>query len=103
MIKLFKKAELLVLSMLLILAFTLPPETQSATRPEYLPDEILIKFKEGVSQDTIDSIVMQVGGKVVRKFRLIPAIRLKIPADTVQSAISLLQRFPEIEYAEPNY
>ena len=103
MIKLFKKAELLVLSLLLILAFTLPPETQSATRPEYLPDEILIKFKEGVSQDTIDSIVMQVGGKVVRKFRLIPAIRLKIPADTVQSAISLLQRFPEIEYAEPNY
>ena len=93
----------LILNWLLISGAITSVKAQSANRPEYLPDEVLVKFKDGVPQDTVDTIIAGAGGAVVKKFRLIPALRLKIPAGTVESAISLLKRFPEIEYVEPNY
>jgi subtilisin family serine protease len=89
---------------LLILSFLVAAgEAQPQSRPEYLPDEVLVKFKDGISQKSIDSIVQQINGKIIRKFRIIPVLQLKIPTDTVQQVINLLKGMPEVEYAEPNY
>ncbi len=95
-------ATLLIL-FLLILGEIRLGEAQPENRPEYLPDEILVRFNDGVDKEAIDSIKMRLNGKIIRKFNLIPVLQIKIPADTVLSAIKFLRSLPEVQYAEPNY
>lgn len=76
---------------------------QSQIRPEYLPDEILVKFKDDVTENLINSTLMQVKGTLVKKFRLVPVLHIKVPANTVHQAVNFLKGLSEVEYAEPNY
>ncbi len=93
---------LLVLS-LSVFVGTSFTEAQPEDRPEYLPDEILAKFKDGVAKNTINSIIRKVNGNVIRKYRLVSLMHLKVPANTVKLAVNHLRGLPEVEYAEPNY
>jgi len=93
---------LLVLSMSLIIGEGLV-DAQSQDRPEYLPDEVLVKFKEGVAQDVVDTVVAQAGGKIIKRFRLIPVLQIKVSIDSVQSVVKFFRSLPDVEYAEPNY
>ena len=93
---------LLVLGLSLIIGVGFA-NAQSQNRPEYLPDEVLVKFKDGVAKDVVDTIMTQVAGEVIKRFRLISAWHLKVPSDTVQSTVNFLKNLPEVEYVEPNY
>ncbi|HEX6719769.1 MAG TPA: S8 family peptidase [Pyrinomonadaceae bacterium] len=67
--------------------------------------EILVKFKAGVSQETIDQIMTQFHDRVEDRIENDPGLEAiddldnAEPADTVAKYLSL----PEVEYAEPNY
>jgi len=70
---------------------------------EYVPDEILVKFKPDVGEDAINKINSQYGTSV-KSTLLSGAKILKIPSDkTVDEMVRIYDSLPEVEYAEPNY
>ena len=70
---------------------------------EYVPNEILVKFKSDVGEDAINKINSEYGTSV-KSTLLSGAKILKIPSDkTVDEMVRIYDSLPEVEYAEPNY
>jgi len=70
---------------------------------EYAPDEILVKFKSGVREDAINTMISEFGFSV--KSTLLSGTKLvAIPSGkTVDEMVRIYECLPEVEYAEPNY
>ncbi len=72
--------------------------------PAYVPGEILVKFKEEVSEARIDEINRRMGGEVVRYIATIRVYHLRFDGDdNMVRRIEKYVQLPEVEYAEPNY
>jgi len=70
----------------------------------YVPGEILVGVKEGIAQNSIQAINARLGVEIIYKFKIINAYQLRLPQELdVPAAIDLYSRYPEVEYAEPNY
>ncbi|MBM3240916.1 T9SS type A sorting domain-containing protein [Candidatus Poribacteria bacterium] len=70
----------------------------------YVPGELLVGLKEGLTQDAIQALNARVGAEMIYQFKLINAYQLRLPKKlTVPAAIAFYSRQPEVEYAEPNY
>lgn len=78
-------------------------DAMAQNRPEYVPDEVLVKFREGTGREDEGRIIGQAGGRLKHKFRHIPMNRLKVAYGSVMSTVDFLKGLPEVEYAEPNY
>ncbi len=90
-----------------------PSETKGAERRElaplgkqgqnYIPGEILIKFKDGTDPESIKKIQKKLG---LRTIKIVPNLnihRMKIPEGaSVEDVMKRLQRFKEVVYSEPN-
>ena len=98
-----KKAGLLLMIFSLVILAGINRAEAMLERPEYLPDEVLVKFKADVADSVIDSIIAGVKGEVLKKFQIVPVLRLKVPIDNIQPVIKYLENLPEVEFAEPNY
>ncbi|MBE9542337.1 MAG: S8 family serine peptidase, partial [Proteobacteria bacterium] len=73
-------------------------------KEEFVPDEILVKFKHGVAKDKIDRINSKHGAIVRYTSPYTKSKRIAIPKDkTVPEMIKLYQAEDAVEYAEPNY
>lgn len=78
---------------------------------EFVPNEILIKFKEGTEASKKEAVYAKLSGKVKEKIltRLMEKLGDKNGIDlvsipgTVDDAIAKAKANPEVEYAEPNY
>jgi len=71
---------------------------------DYLPDEIIVKFKPSVPDHVIDRINSTRGAKVFYTSRFAGFKRLKIPTGkTVSEMVGIYLKNPNVEYAEPNY
>ena len=90
---------------------------------EYAPDEIIVKFKAGTSDDTISVInsknkvvssekiikknpkaVENENTKIIKKHGLDMIYLLKLPKNSdVNKMVSKYNENPDVEYAEPNY
>jgi len=72
--------------------------------PKWMPDEIIVKFKRGVSQDVIRQINQRHGTSVLSISKRGQFKRLRIPKNrTVEEMVAIYSRNPNVEYAEPNY
>jgi TPR repeat protein len=72
------------------------------TRGEYVPDEILIKFKEGVSKSEMDKILMEIGFAKSQSWSADTfSVKLKRGL-TVKKALEKLVNHPAIDHAGPN-
>ncbi len=84
-----------------------PMQTQAqpqATRPEYTPGEVLVKFKLTVPKKAVESQHAKLGAQVIGYFDLIGVDHVKLPAKKiVAAAVAEYQALPEVEYADPNY
>ena len=70
----------------------------------YAPDEIVVKFKQGLPEQNINSIAAAHGLSVISQSQYTGVHRMKIPTGkTVIDIASKLNKNPHIEYAEPNY
>ena len=92
----------------LILAHSNPgiPRTMlgTAKTPQYVPDEILVKFKKTASKDHIVQFNTQLGATTIKEFPSIGVRHIKLrPGQTVHQAIKDYSSDPNVEYAEPNY
>ena len=82
------------------------PDTDSSflRRPEWVPNEIIVKFKNGVSKKQIDQTNRRHGALVLYTNPIAGFKKLKVPAGrTPQQLVEIYNREPDIEYAELNY
>jgi subtilisin family serine protease len=75
-------------------------ETRSFGRPE-----ILVKFKSGVSQETIERLTAQRNDRVEDRIENVDGLDAIDDLDNADAATvaSEYQQLPEVEYAEPNF
>jgi hypothetical protein len=73
-------------------------------QPLFMPGEVLVKFKPGLTRDEIDGIREAYDLSLIKRIEGIGVYRFKIPhGSTVKDMVEALNRDPQIEYAEPNY
>ncbi|MBX3301175.1 MAG: hypothetical protein KF693_03065 [Nitrospira sp.] len=78
------------------------PEKSQA--PRFIPYELLVKFKNGIAQERIESILKDSRIDVIGVIQRGRLYHVRILDDrSVESAITQLTSYQEIEYAEPNY
>ena len=94
--------------LLLVLAF-FPiradnPHLHGLQGKKYVPGEILVKFKPGISKRRQNSVHKQTGGNILRYFRSIRVSHIKIKnARSMNEILAAYRSNPSVEYAEPNY
>jgi hypothetical protein len=72
--------------------------------PRFVPYEVLVKFKGGISQERIASILRDNRPDVIAEIQQGRLYHVRILDDwSVESAITQLTSYQEVEYAEPNY
>jgi hypothetical protein len=80
----------------------LEPTVKSTRR--FIQNELLVKFRDGVSQERIASILKDNQIDVIAEIQHGRLYHVKIFDDrSVESVITHLTSYQEIEYAEPNY
>ncbi|MBA7628910.1 Thermophilic serine proteinase [subsurface metagenome] len=81
-----------------------PASLRAAGRPRWVPNEIVVKFKEGLPENRIDRINQRHGTSVLYTSPFAGFKRIKLPAGrTARQAVELYNREPDVEYAELNY
>ena len=71
--------------------------------PRYAPDRLLVKFRPGAAASEKGKAHRQAGGK---QLSVIPGIGVhvvEVPAGSVPAKVSLYQKNPNVEYAEPDF
>jgi subtilisin family serine protease len=77
---------------------------QDTRRLEYMPGELLVRFREGVSTARATSIHRSLGFEVIERLKDIHIDRIVIPDGWgVDEAVCLYNADPDVVYAEPNY
>jgi thermitase len=96
----------LFLSILFIgLAAAAPPQNIPGVGPKFVPEELIVKFKAGVSDREINAINVNYGTSVRSKNRIAHFMRLQIHGSdrAVQKLVKKYRENKKVEYAEPNY
>ena len=71
---------------------------------QYIEGELLVKFREGVSNEKALDIILKQSASVITFIENINAYHIKLrPGQGVEDAIKEFSSIPEIQYAEPNY
>jgi subtilisin family serine protease len=80
----------------------LPIEKQISA--EFVPGEVLIKFKEKATQAEMKALHSYLQAQEIRRIKPIGVRRIKLPSDiSVKEAVAHYKMDPNVEYAEPNY
>ena len=70
----------------------------------YVVDEILVKFVDGTSEETIEAIQEEVHLKTIRIVSRPNLYLMRITdGSTVEGVMKRLKNFSEVAYSEPNY
>ncbi len=71
---------------------------------QYVPGEILVKFKDGTGGETIEIIQRDLSLETIRVSPNLPLHRMRIlDGSSVEDVMERLEGFDEVEYSEPNY
>ncbi len=71
---------------------------------EYVPGEILVKYKDLTRTSSISSLHSRVGSVRKKEFTKIRVEHVKLPSHmSVEEAVEYYKLDPNVEYAEPNY
>jgi len=76
----------------------------SGKNQEYVPGEILVKFKDTSSEAAINNLHAYARSVEKLEFKQIKVQHIKLPDDmSVEEAVEYYKNDPNVEYAEPNY
>ncbi len=71
---------------------------------EYVPGELLVKYKQKTDMSLTNSLNTETGSSKITEFNNIRVHQIRISNDlTVEEAIRIYNEDPNVEYAEPNY
>ncbi len=77
---------------------------RQATQADYVPGQVLVKFRPGYTASVVSSALSEVGAMTIQTFPRINVWHLKISSQvSVSEAVKKLNALTTIEYAEPNY
>jgi hypothetical protein len=104
-------ATVIALITIIILSCNHFPVISNTTEPsapplkeEYVQDEVIVKFKQGVTENRIREINDLLGCEIIRSIGRTNTFLIKIKTgQTVKETINKYKLFDEVEYAEPNY
>lgn len=72
--------------------------------PEYIPGEVLIKFKPMVKQAAIAELVKQRGLYMINENRRVGIMHMQLPSGTsVEQAVNNYSKRNDVEFVQPNY
>jgi thermitase len=97
--------QLFLIVVFMGLAVAAPPNSNSGVGPKFVPDELIVKFKPGISANEIDAINASHGTSVLSVNPIARFMRLRIHGSD-RSVRQMVQRYRDnkrVEYAEPNY
>lgn len=83
-----------------------PTPTPAPSEPEreYIPNQIIVKFKEATSNEAVEQLNQSLGATVVYTSPSAGFKVLQIPeGKTVAEMVALYSKQAIVEYAEPNY
>jgi|GEM_PF-1428133 len=70
----------------------------------HVPGELLVKFRKGASQASINAIHASMGSTVIKEHKAIGVQHIKLREGmTVEAAQKAYSANPDVVYAEPNY
>jgi len=90
------------LLLLLFLLPVLPTHADNINRP-HVPDQVIIKFKDNVTQAEKDAIITDLGATKIKHFKRIKSDQNRIQGLSVGEAIGRYKNHPKIDFIEPNY
>lgn len=96
-------ASLLTVAFVLHLLSLAPSSKAQSTHPPYVQGQLIIKFGDRVEENQKKELLSSLNFVTLRKLSLIRADLVRISDITVETAISLLEDDPSIQYVEPNY
>ena len=71
---------------------------------DYMPEEVLVKFKGGVSEESILAIRKKFSLVLIEKVKGTSIYRFRLPGDkAVPEAVDMLKKQNEVKTAQPNY
>lgn len=71
---------------------------------QYTEGELLVKFKENVSEDNAMLLLLKKGASIIKYMEGVKVYHIKLKEkQKVKDAIKEYQALPEVEYAEPDY
>ena len=77
---------------------------RQASEPNFVPGEVLVKFRTGYTEANASSALAQVSAKRLQSFPRINVWHLKLEKHlSVADAVNTLNTLSTVEYAEPNY
>jgi len=100
------------LPILLIVSFTIlllsffnlfSPITKAQDNNNHVPGQVLIKFKNGVSQVEKDNLLRNNRAQVVNKLDALGVLVLQVPQIAEEKVVTALSKNPHVEYAELDY
>ena len=94
----------LFVSALALLALTASVAGAAVPTHEYVPGQLIIKYRTGVAKQQRTSLLSDMRATPMRSFEFIRAEAVKLPDGvTVEQAIARYKSDPRVEYVEPNY
>ena len=79
-------------------------EPSLAQGRDYVPGQVLVKFKDGIDKQAVETIQRALSLKTIRVLRRPNLFLMRIMDESsVDAVIERLRGFPEVAYAEPNY
>jgi len=76
----------------------------SSSTDTYVPDEIIVKFKDGVNKQQATTALADLGTSLISTNTQIGINEIRIPAGkTVEEMVAAFSSRSDVEYAEPNY
>lgn len=79
-------------------------ETQGLFNKDYLPNEVLVRFKEDVREEEIKIFGDELSLTVIEKIKGTDIYSFRLPCEmTVEEAIKKIKQRKEIRYVQPNY
>jgi len=84
---------------------TTTEEIALSETPNFSRPEVLVRFKSGVSQETIERLTAQLHDRVEDRIESVPGLEAIDDLDNADAAtvVNEYSQLPEVEYAEPNY
>ena len=100
-----KTLSTILLKIILLLALSLLlPGHPFARDVEYVPGEVLVKFKDGTPSRDAANLHAVINAKKKKEFPGMKLHQLKLSGKvSVEEAIRKYEQDPNVEYAEPNY
>ncbi len=93
-----------IILIIFLLAYPISVFSQEKKRLEYVPGELLVKFRSGVSRHLAQATHRSFGSRAIKRFRRINVDHIKIPEGwSVEEAVAIYRLDPDVEYVEPNY